>query len=94
MEPRSVPKATTDAQKKMKQLLPIKHAKGFEFRWEEAREEKKEDQSVENEVDQEEAKKGNIGVFTIASVFNSFCHYLLLVALYLVICSMAIDGIL
>ncbi|XP_071792862.1 nucleolar complex protein 3 homolog isoform X1 [Asterias amurensis] len=57
MEPRSVPKATTNAQKKMKQLLPIKHAKGFEFRWEEAREEKKEDKSVENELDQEEAKK-------------------------------------
>ncbi len=59
MEPRSVPKATTDSHKKMKQLLPIKHAKGFELRWEEAQEEKKEDNSVEDEADQEEANKGN-----------------------------------
>ncbi|XP_038070833.1 nucleolar complex protein 3 homolog [Patiria miniata] len=54
MEPRSIPVAATDPQRKMKQLLPIKHAKGFEFRWEERKNEEERKEATEEVEDEDE----------------------------------------
>ncbi|XP_022110470.1 nucleolar complex protein 3 homolog isoform X2 [Acanthaster planci] len=49
MTPRSLPLARGDPPQKMKQLLPIKHSKGFEFRWEEAKDEEDKERVTEDD---------------------------------------------